>query len=64
MKKFLENSIHQAIKFFFLGKLPKKKLFIFESFHGKQYSDNPRAIFEYIRDNCPEYQCIWAVKRI
>ncbi|EGO6568250.1 CDP-glycerol glycerophosphotransferase family protein [Enterococcus faecalis] len=65
MKKFLENSIHQAIKacFFFLGKLPKKKLFIFESFHGKQYSDNPRAIFEYIRDNCPEYQCIWAVKK-
>ncbi|HEL7549539.1 TPA: CDP-glycerol glycerophosphotransferase family protein, partial [Enterococcus faecalis] len=58
-------SIHQVVKawFFFLGKLPKKKLFIFESFHGKQYSDNPRAIFEYIRDNCPEYQCIWAVKK-
>ncbi len=38
MKKiFLENSIHQAIKslFFFLGKLPKKKLFIFESFSWK-----------------------------
>lgn len=47
MKKFLEKSIHQAIKacFFILGKLPKKKLFIFESFHGRQYSDNPRAIF-------------------
>ena len=34
MKKFLENSIHQAIKacFFFLGKLPKKKLFILKVF--------------------------------
>ncbi|WP_256869295.1 CDP-glycerol glycerophosphotransferase family protein, partial [Enterococcus thailandicus] len=35
----------------------------FESFHGKQYSDNPRAIYEYIRENYPEYTCIWAVKK-
>ena len=33
MKKFLENSIHQAIKAcFLLGKLPKKKLFILKVF--------------------------------
>ena len=33
MKKFLENSIHQAIKLvFLLGKLPKKKLFITKVF--------------------------------
>lgn len=51
--------------FFVLGKiLPvDKKLVIFESFHGKQYSDNPRAIYEYMQENNPEYKLIWSFDR-
>lgn len=44
--------------------LPKKdNLIIFESFLGKQYSDNPRALYEYIRSNYPSFQMIWSVER-
>ena len=47
-----------------MGKLPKKrKLVMFESFHAKQYSDNPRAIYEYMRDNAEGYQLIWSIDR-
>lgn len=34
---------------------------MFESFLGKQYSDNPRAIYEFIKDNHPEFELIWSV---
>ena len=45
--------------------LPKKKnRIIFESFLGKQYSDNPRALYEYITDNYEDkYDLIWSVDR-
>jgi len=47
-----------------VSKLPKdKKLVIFESFHGKQYSDNPRAIFEYMSENNPDYKLYWSADR-
>lgn len=42
---------------------PRQNLIYFESFHGKQYSDNPRAIYEYIQHYYPEYQCVWGVKK-
>lgn len=52
------------VAFSVTSKLPKNnKLIIFESFHGKQYSDSPRAIFEYIKENHPEYQLYWAADR-
>lgn len=42
--------------------LPKKKnLIIFESFLGKQYSCNPRAIYEYLLEKYPEYEMVWSV---
>src|SRR5699024_2999342 len=46
------------LAFFTLGKvLPTKKdLVIFESFHGKQYSDSPRAIYEYLEKHAPNYE--------
>jgi len=40
-----------------------KRLVVFESFHGKQYSDNPRAIYEYMREHCPEYKLVWSADR-
>ncbi|WP_079527260.1 CDP-glycerol glycerophosphotransferase family protein [Halobacillus hunanensis] len=44
--------------------LPKKKnLVVFESFHGKQYSDSPRAVYEYMKVNELEYQLIWSADR-
>lgn len=52
------------IAFSAASKLPKNnQLIIFESFHGKQYSDSPRAIYEYMRENYPEYQLYWAADR-
>ncbi len=50
--------------FKFSGKLPvKKDVVIFESFLGKQYSCNPRAIYEYLKENHPEYNMIWSVDK-
>lgn len=44
--------------------IPKNKnLIIFESFLGKQFSDNPRAIYEYIKENHPEYKMYWSLNR-
>jgi CDP-glycerol glycerophosphotransferase len=41
-------------------KMPlKQKHIVFESFLGKNYSDSPRNIYEYITQNHPDYQCIW-----
>jgi CDP-glycerol glycerophosphotransferase len=48
--------------FLFVSLLPaNKNLIIFESFLGKQYSCNPRAIYEYLKRNHPEYELIWSV---
>lgn len=59
----LVQKIYRAA-FSVTSKLPKNnKLIIFESFHGKQYSDSPRAIFEYIKENHSEYQLYWAADR-
>ncbi|RST74213.1 CDP-glycerol glycerophosphotransferase family protein [Siminovitchia acidinfaciens] len=60
--KFVQNMYRRA--FHLLGKIPaKKNLIIFESFHGKQYSDSPRAIYEFIRDNNYEYEMYWSADR-
>lgn len=56
----------QLFKFSFvvIGSLPKKKnLVIFESFHAKQYSDSPRAIYEYMKEHNPGYQLVWSIDR-
>lgn len=45
-----------------LGRKPRKqKLVMFESFHAKQYSDNPRAIYEYMKENHRDYQLLWSI---
>ncbi|GBG94546.1 CDP-glycerol glycerophosphotransferase [Ligilactobacillus salitolerans] len=40
------------------------KLIIFVSFNGRAYSDNPRYLFEYMRDNneFSDYRFVWAFK--
>ncbi|MCY9262142.1 CDP-glycerol glycerophosphotransferase family protein [Bacillus haynesii] len=63
-KKKIDNGVKKAYYFIFglAGKMPvKKKTVIFESFAGKQFSCNPRAIYEYMRKNNPEYKLYWSV---
>lgn len=40
------------------------KMVLFISFHGRGYSDNPKALHEYMKKHSEydSYQCIWAVK--
>ncbi|MDD8049586.1 MAG: CDP-glycerol glycerophosphotransferase family protein [Thomasclavelia sp.] len=40
------------------------KMIIFISFHGRGYSDNPKAIFEYLKsqEKFKDYTFIWAIK--
>lgn len=56
--------IYQIV-FNYLGLiLPKdEKMIMFESFHGKQYSDNPRALYEYLKNNHPQYKMYWSADR-
>lgn len=48
-----------------LGKiLPKdNNVIIFESFLGKQFSDSPRAIYEYLKKHYPNYKMYWSIER-
>ena len=47
------------------GRIVRKdrKLIMFESFLGKQYSDNPRALYEYMSLTHPEYTLVWSADR-
>src|SRR5690625_5233043 len=58
--------VKDVLKFIFLlaSKLPiRKKTIVFESFLGKQYSDNPKALYLYIKENYPNYRLYWSVDR-
>lgn len=68
LKSFIAKSkiVQRTYEMIFsiIGILPvKKNVIVFESFMGKQYSCNPRAIFEYLQQNHPEYKCYWSVDR-
>ncbi len=55
--------IYQML-FWIMTKLPpNKKLAVFESFLGKQYSDNPRAIYEYMKEQDMDYTFYWSVDK-
>lgn len=50
--------------FYLTSKLFKpKNIIVFESFLGKQYSDNPKAIYKYTKKNYPEYKMYWSIDR-
>ncbi|MDA1476599.1 CDP-glycerol glycerophosphotransferase family protein [Bacillus changyiensis] len=64
VKKKIDKGLKKAYHFTFglAGHLPvKRKSVIFESFAGKQYSCNPRAIYEYMQKNLPDYHLYWSV---
>jgi Putative glycosyl/glycerophosphate transferases involved in teichoic acid biosynthesis TagF/TagB/EpsJ/RodC len=60
-----KKKLHQwYVRLFrYAGHLPRKKMVLFESFFGTQYSDSPRAIYEYMKEHCPDYKLIWNVQR-
>lgn len=70
LKKYIPISLKQNIKsryiHFIMKKEWKKKLYsktvLFESFDGKQYSDNPKRISEVLYKLYPEYNQVWAFK--
>src|SRR5699024_12214009 len=66
-KNIIKNTFFRLYKviFLILGKciLKNSNIVIFESFLGKQYSDNPRAIYEYLREYYPMYTLIWSADR-
>lgn len=50
--------------YYIFTKFPtRKKTIFFESFLGKQFSDNPKAIYLYIKEHYPDYQLFWSVDR-
>lgn len=49
--------------FTLIGMLPKKNIIIFESFHGKQFSCSPRAIYEYLNENNYPYKMYWSINK-
>lgn len=66
--KVIKVILLQIYKIIFIiaGKiLPKnKKLVVLESFLGKQFSDNPRALYEYMKSQYgDEYDLVWSVDR-
>lgn len=67
MTQKVKSILLNIYKVFFLisGKVfPKsEKYIVFESFLGKQYSDNPRAIYEYMLEHYPEYKMYWSIEK-
>ncbi len=48
----------------FLKKPVKKNWILFESFFGKNYSDSPKYIYEYLAKTYPgSYRCIWVIDK-
>ncbi|WP_017548135.1 CDP-glycerol glycerophosphotransferase family protein [Salinicoccus carnicancri] len=65
--KFLKKAVFFLYRklFALCGRTVKKdhRLIMFESFLGRQYSDNPRALYEYMSIAHPEYTLVWSADR-
>lgn len=62
VKKVLTKIYYKIYKM--LNKLPvRKRTIVFESFLGKQYSDNPKALYLYMKANYPDYKLYWSFDR-
>lgn len=57
LKKYLYRKIFVKMKM-------KENMVVFESFLGRNYSDSPKYIFEFLSINNPgKYRCIWILNR-
>ncbi|MGX8238026.1 CDP-glycerol glycerophosphotransferase family protein [Exiguobacterium undae] len=57
--KLVEAILHLLMRLFSYMPIQKNRI-IFESFLGKQFSDNPKAIYEMLRLNHPELELIFS----
>ncbi len=56
-KKYLYRKVFARMKM-------EEDMVIFESFFGRNYSDSPKYVFEYLSKNYPgKYRCIWILNR-
>lgn len=63
-KKMLKNkNMAYKLAYFhrYLKQPVKENVILFETFMAKNYSDSPKYIYEYIAQNHPEYECVWAI---
>lgn len=51
----------KKLLFIFMSKFPKNRV-VFISFGGKQYSDNPKAISEYLHEHYPNIKQVFLIK--
>ncbi len=57
-QQVVERAIYPALR-----KMPlKKNLVMFESYWGMSAGCNPKAIYDYIDAEHPEYECVWSVR--
>lgn len=72
IKYYLQNSEFISLLYYYIGSLvvniislfvkPKEKTVLFVSFGGRQYSDSPKAIFEWMRNDprFKDWEFTWA----
>lgn len=65
IKPLLQQVIHKTYETLFamVGKLPSTNTMVFESFYGKKYADNPKALYLYAKEHYPEYRLVWTVQK-
>ncbi len=63
LKRSRLTEVILQISFSIASKLPVKQVIMFESFLGKQYSDNPRAIYEYLKEHRTPYKMYWSINK-
>lgn len=59
-----QNNIHYNRRILYPDYQKEKldeKTVLFEAYWGAQYSCNPRALYEYINAEHPEYKCVWSL---
>lgn len=62
-KMFKNKNTAYKLAYFhrYLKQPVKENVILFETFMAKNYSDSPKYIYEYIAQNHPEYECVWAI---
>ncbi len=58
------KALYMAFYFHVFMKRPMKNYILFESFFGKNYSDSPKYIYEYLAKHYPDqYKFIWVINK-
>ena len=63
-KRKIRNYLYRLYTFYYGCFHKVEKKILFDSFYGKQYSDNPRAISEKLHELYPEYKIVWKLNKM